>query len=75
MCAMGHTTKNMHTTPPSSQLTEKNITGFINVYRISTGKLKLHDLETARMENAQPGKYQNGKCTTWKMTENAHPGK
>ena len=27
------------------------------------------------MENAQPGKYKNGKCTTWKMTKNAHPDK
>ena len=32
-------------------------------------------LEFARMENAQPGKYQNGNCTPWKMTEKSHPGK
>ena len=27
------------------------------------------------LENAQPGKWHNGKCTTWKMAENTHPGK
>ena len=26
-------------------------------------------LEFARIENTDPGKYQNGKCTPWKMTE------
>ena len=35
---------------------------------------KLHTLENTRMENAQPGKYQNGNCTPWKMTEKSHPG-
>ena len=39
------------------------------------GKLKLNELETARMENAQPGKYQNEQCTTQKLTENSDPGK
>ena len=28
---------------------------------------EMSDLEHARMEIAHPGKYQNGKCTTWKM--------
>ena len=32
-------------------------------------------LEFARMENAHPGKCQNGNCTPWKMTEKSHPGK
>ena len=32
-------------------------------------------LEFARMENAHPGKCQNGNCTTWKMTEKSHPRK
>ena len=27
------------------------------------------NLENAGMEIAHPGKYQNGKCTTWKMPE------
>ena len=27
------------------------------------------------MENAHPGKCQNGNCTPWKMTEKSHPGK
>ena len=33
------------------------------------------NLENARREIAHPGKYQNGKCTTWKMTEKSHSGK
>ena len=32
-------------------------------------------LEFARMENAHPGKYQNGNCTPWKMTRKSHTGK
>ena len=32
-------------------------------------------LEFARMENAHPGKCQNGNCTPRKMTEKSHPGK
>ena len=32
-------------------------------------------LEFARMENARPGKCQNGNCTPRKMTEKSHPGK
>ena len=31
-------------------------------------------LEFARMENAHPGKCQNGNFTPWKMTEKSHPG-
>ena len=36
---------------------------------------KLHTLENTRMENAQPGKCQNGNCMPWKMTEKSHSGK
>ena len=30
----------------------------------------MHTLENTRIENAQPGKYKDGKCTPWKMTKN-----
>ena len=35
---------------------------------------KLHTLDNARMENAQPVKYQNGNRMPWKITEKSHPG-
>ena len=31
-------------------------------------------VEFARMENAHPGKFKNGNCTPWKMTQKSHPG-
>ena len=34
---------------------------------------KIHTLENGRKYT--PGKWQNGKCTTRKMTENSHTGK
>ena len=32
-------------------------------------------LEFVRLENTHPGKYQNGHCMPWKMTEKSHPWK
>ena len=46
----------LHTQENDRKITPQNMTEKSN-------------LENARMEIAHPGKYQNGKCTTWKMPE------